>query len=132
MFQPSTDIPFRSIYLILLIYFHYVVYAVTSPSTRLSLSPVAPTLELRASVKRFVSLQFLNPKTVGRTPWMADQPVAKPLPTQTQTDVHAMSRVRTHDPSIRALDRADTVIAHQQASQTLIQKTEFSFYHLLP
>jgi hypothetical protein len=27
----------------------------------LSLFPVAPTLEHRASVKRFVSLQFLNP-----------------------------------------------------------------------
>jgi hypothetical protein len=49
----------------------------------LSLSP-SPTLDLRASVKRFVSLQFLNPKIVGRTPWMGDQPVARPLPTQTQ------------------------------------------------
>jgi hypothetical protein len=37
-------------------------------SLSLSLSPVAPTLEHRASVKRFVSLQFLNPKTDGRTP----------------------------------------------------------------
>jgi hypothetical protein len=34
----------------------------------LALFPVAPTLENRASVKRFVSLLFLNPKTVGRTP----------------------------------------------------------------
>jgi hypothetical protein len=34
-----------------------------------SLVPVAPTLEHRASVKHFASLQFLNPKTVGRTPW---------------------------------------------------------------
>jgi hypothetical protein len=25
-------------------------------------------------MKRFVSLQFLNPKTVGRTPWTVDQP----------------------------------------------------------
>jgi hypothetical protein len=30
----------------------------------ISLFPVAPTLEHRASMKRFVSLQFLNPKTV--------------------------------------------------------------------
>jgi hypothetical protein len=30
--------------------------------------PVAPNLEHRASVKRFVSLQFLNPKTVGSIP----------------------------------------------------------------
>jgi hypothetical protein len=51
----------------------------------LSLFPVAPTLEHRESVKRFVSLQFLNPKTVGRTPWTGDQPVARPLP-NTNTD----------------------------------------------
>jgi hypothetical protein len=49
-----------------------------------SLSPVALTLEHRASVKRFVSLQYLNPKTVGRTPWMGDQPVLRPLPIETQ------------------------------------------------
>jgi hypothetical protein len=36
----------------------------------LSFFPVVPTLEHRASAKRFVSLQFLNPTTVGRTPWM--------------------------------------------------------------
>jgi hypothetical protein len=46
-----------------------------------SLFNFAPTLELRASVKLFVSLQFLNPKTVGRTPWTGDQPIARPLPT---------------------------------------------------
>jgi hypothetical protein len=46
----------------------------------LSLFPVAHTLEYRACVKRFVSLQFLNPKTVGRSPWMGDQPVARSLP----------------------------------------------------
>jgi hypothetical protein len=44
----------------------------------LSLSPVTPILEHRASVKRFVSLQFLNPKTAGRTPWTGDHPVARP------------------------------------------------------
>jgi hypothetical protein len=37
-------------------------------SISLSLFPVVPTLEHGASVKRFVSLQFLNPKTAGRTP----------------------------------------------------------------
>jgi hypothetical protein len=50
----------------------------------LSLFPLVPTLGDRTSVKRFVSLKFLNPKTVGRTPWTGDQPVARPLPTQTQ------------------------------------------------
>jgi hypothetical protein len=34
-------------------------------------------LESRASVKRFDSLQFLNP--FGRTPWMSVQPVGRPL-----------------------------------------------------
>jgi hypothetical protein len=31
-------------------------------------------------VKSFVSLQFLNPMTVGRTPWTGDQPIVSPLP----------------------------------------------------
>jgi hypothetical protein len=52
----------------------------------LSLFPVAPTLEHKASVKRFVSLQFHNPKRVGRTPWTGDQPVERPLPTQDNTN----------------------------------------------
>jgi hypothetical protein len=63
---------------------------------------VAPNLEHRASVKRFASLQFLNPKTVYRTPWTGDPPVAMPLPThdntnteQTQTIIHVLSRIRT-------------------------------------
>jgi hypothetical protein len=50
--------------------------------------PVASTSEQRASVKRFVSFQFLNPKTVDRTPWTGDQPIARPfknlVPTGTQ------------------------------------------------
>jgi hypothetical protein len=49
----------------------------------LSLFPFASTLKHMASVKRFVSLQFLNPKTFGRTPWMGHQPVARPLPIHT-------------------------------------------------
>jgi hypothetical protein len=28
------------------------------------------------------SFQFLNPYTVGRTPWTGDEPAARPLPTQ--------------------------------------------------
>jgi hypothetical protein len=50
----------------------------------LSLSPSAPISEHRASVKGFVSLQFLNPKRIGRTPWTEDQPVERPLLTQTE------------------------------------------------
>jgi hypothetical protein len=33
-----------------------------------------------------VSLQILNPKKVGRTPWTGDQPVERPLPTQDNTN----------------------------------------------
>jgi hypothetical protein len=48
--------------------------------------PVAPSLEHRASVERFVSLQFLNPKTVGKTPWPGDQRDARPLTIQDNTN----------------------------------------------
>jgi hypothetical protein len=47
---------------------------------------------------------------------MGDQPDARQLPTQTQTNIHALSEIRTHDPSVRAekafhdLDRAATAI----------------------
>jgi hypothetical protein len=43
-------------------------------------------LEHRAYVKLFFSLQFLNLQTVGMTPWMGDQPVARPLPAQDNTN----------------------------------------------
>jgi hypothetical protein len=47
--------------------------------------------------------------TFGRTPWTGDQPVASSLPTQDSTtqknaDIHASSRTRTHDPSVRAVE----------------------------
>jgi hypothetical protein len=45
-----------------------------------------PTLEHKASVKRFVSLQFLNPKRVGRTLWAGNLPVARPPLTQDNTN----------------------------------------------
>jgi hypothetical protein len=45
----------------------------------------------------------------GRTPRMSDKPVARPLPTHikqkhrinAQTNIHALSGIRTNDPSIR-------------------------------
>jgi hypothetical protein len=56
--------------------------------TSLSLSlSYCSHLEHGAYVKRFVSLQFLNPKTIGRTPWTGDQPVARPLPIQDNTNI---------------------------------------------
>jgi hypothetical protein len=49
---------------------------------------------------------FLILYTVGRTPWTEDQPVARPLPTHRtnahNTDIRALSGIRTHDPSFRA------------------------------
>jgi hypothetical protein len=51
---------------------------------------------------------FLLIYTVGRSPWTRDQPVARPLPTHGinahNTDIHAFSRIRTHDPSFRATE----------------------------
>jgi hypothetical protein len=59
---------------------------------------------------RFYS--FFNLYTVGRTPWMGDQPVSRSLPThrtaqtqnkRTQTSIiHASSGIRTHDASVWA------------------------------
>jgi hypothetical protein len=43
-------------------------------------------LEPRAPVKRLVSLQFPNLKTVGRSPWTGDQPDARLLPIQDNTN----------------------------------------------
>jgi hypothetical protein len=59
-----------------------------------------PHLEHRASVKRFISLQFLNLRhSVG--------PLGRVIsPSQglylTNTDIHTLSGIRTHDPSVRA------------------------------
>jgi hypothetical protein len=68
-----------------------------------SLFRVALILEHRASLKRFVSLQFLNPKTIGRTLWMGDQPIARPTYTnRINANIHALSGIRIHDPFVRA------------------------------
>jgi hypothetical protein len=63
------------------------------------------------SMKLSVSLQFTRSETFGRTPWAEDQLVARPLPihkyrkthihTQ-EPNTHALSWIRTHDPSFRA------------------------------
>jgi hypothetical protein len=66
--------------------------------------PVAPNLEHTSSVKRFVSFQFLNPRTIARAPSTGDQPVEQDnTNTQlTQTNMHALSGIRTHEPNVRA------------------------------
>jgi hypothetical protein len=77
----------------------------------LSLFPVAPTLEYRA-FESFVSLQFLNPKTVGRNPWMGDQPVVRPLPTQPQNKHRQTSMPSVgFEPTIPVLERVKAVPA---------------------
>jgi hypothetical protein len=75
-----------------------------------SLFPVAPTLEQRAALKRFVSPKFLNPKTVGRASWTGDQPVARTLPTQTQNKRRQTSMPwMGFKPTIPVFERAKTV-----------------------
>jgi hypothetical protein len=62
-------------------------------------------------------IQFRNHfSTYGRTPWTSDQPAARPLPkrrtTQTKNKrihtptIHALSGIRTHDPSVRASENS--------------------------
>jgi hypothetical protein len=72
----------------------------------------------------FSSLAFY---TDGRTPWTGDQPVARPIPANNNTntinaqntDIHVLSGIRTHDPSVRAgeevyaLDRTATMIGYE-------------------
>jgi hypothetical protein len=60
--------------------------------------------------------QFLNLYTVGRTPWMGDQPVARPLATHRTTQTQN-KRIQTSihrvefDPTILVFGRAKTVHA---------------------
>jgi hypothetical protein len=65
------------------------------------------SMALQPFVGPWLLLQLLNLfYTGGRTPWTSDQPVSRPLPTHstthTHTDIHALSGIRTHDPSVRA------------------------------
>jgi hypothetical protein len=68
------------------------------------------SMALQPFVGPWPFLQFRNFfYTDGRTPWTSDQPDTRPLPTQdntnteyTQTNINALSRIRTHDPSVRA------------------------------
>jgi hypothetical protein len=73
-------------------------------------------------VKSFVSLQFLNRNTVGRTPWMEDQSVARRLPanrtTQNKRTQTSMSLVG-FEPTIPVLERAKTVHALDPAATVI-------------
>jgi hypothetical protein len=73
-----------------------------------------------AFVKRFVSLQFLISKTVGRIPWTGDQPIARPLPTQTQNKHRLTSMPLVEiEPTIPAFERAKRVHALDRAATVI-------------
>jgi hypothetical protein len=88
----------------------------------LPLFSVAPTLEQRASVKRFVSFQFLNPKAVVTVPSTGDQPFSRPLPTQSNKNTGGGERRQTStawmgfEHTIPAFERAKTVHALGRAA----------------
>jgi hypothetical protein len=81
-----------------------------------------------ASVELFVSLQFLNPKTDGRTVWKGDKPVARPLATQDNTTQN--KRTQTSMPrvgfeaTITVFERAKTVHALDRAATVISQKVK--------
>jgi hypothetical protein len=81
---------------------------------------------------------FSNLYAVGRTPWMGDQPVARPLATQrtTQTQnkrkhIHTSSGIRTHDPSGRVSEDSSCLISRGHCDRQLRSKwgtiTSFSW-----
>jgi hypothetical protein len=66
-------------------------------------------MALQSFVGPWPLFSFLILYTVSRTPWTGDQSVARPLPThrttqteKTHTGIHAVSGIRTYDPSVRA------------------------------
>jgi hypothetical protein len=88
-------------------------------------------------VKRFVSLQFLNLKTVGRTPWTGDQSVPRPLPTQTQNKrIHATMSSMGFEPKVPVMERAKTFHALDRAAtvfgRTNTTEGKFAVYHVFP
>jgi hypothetical protein len=93
-----------SIYLSVCLSIYLSVYLTVCLSIRPSLPPSHPPccshLEHRAFVKRFVSLHFRN---LRQPAGLLGRGIS---PSQgrylTQTDIHALSGTRTHDPSVRA------------------------------
>jgi hypothetical protein len=89
--------------------FHHIQYANDFPNTTLS-----KQFFLTGFYSPYRTLAFLNglldPQTFVRTPWLGDQSNARPLPkhrtTQhrnTQTHIHAPSRIRTWDLNVQAV-----------------------------
>jgi hypothetical protein len=109
----------RSLSLSLSLYIYIYIY----------ISPIVTTLDHRSSLKCIVSLQFLNPKKVGRTPWLGDQSVARPLPIQTWTNIHALSGIRTHDPGVQVGKDSSCLRPHSHCDR-LSDITNSSDIHL--
>jgi hypothetical protein len=89
-------------------------------------------------MKNFVSLQFLNPKIFGRTPWKEDQPDARPLLIQddtnieqTQTSIHALSGIRTHNSSFRVGEDSSCLSLHGHCDlRGVTTKLEIRIYEI--
>jgi hypothetical protein len=93
--------------------------------------------------------QFLNLHSVGSTPWTGDQPVARPLPTQTTTQTQnkrtqtSMPRVG-FEPTILVFERPKTVHASDRAvtvtgwflshtpGKCILTKAMFTSFNILP
>jgi hypothetical protein len=62
--------------------------------------------------------------TDGRTPCTGDQPVARPLPVHRinahNTNIHALSGIRTHDPSVRASEYRSCLRPRGQCDRLII------------
>jgi hypothetical protein len=72
--------------------------------------------------------------TVCRTPWMSDQPVARPLPcTQNKRKQTSMllSGIRTHDPSVRASEDSSCLRLRGHRDRRDLHSTEFNFLRVL-
>jgi hypothetical protein len=79
--------------------------------------------------------QFLNLHTVGRTPWTGDQHIARSLPTHrinAHRDIHALSGIGNHDPSVRASGVPITVAARYRAWVHALKTTFFPPLALQP
>jgi hypothetical protein len=88
----------------------------------LTLPPIRPSMALQPFVGPRPLFSFLILHTVGRTPWTGDQNVARPLPTHTttQTDMHASSGIRTHDPLVRASEDSSCLRPHGHCDRQML------------
>jgi hypothetical protein len=79
-------------------------------------------LEHRASVKRFVSLQFLNLRQSGGFLGREISPSQGRYVTQTQinTDIHTWTEIRNHDPSDRSGQDISCLIPRGYVDQQIL------------